>query len=178
MARICGVETYVLRFWETQFPQLKPNKSGTGQRLYRRNDVELALRIKQLVHEQGFTLAGARQALSGGVAGPRAVPAPVAVTAEAPVKDAERTLAALAEIKSGLRAIVAMMTGPVGDVAAESAAAMAQAVPAEMPAVEMPETPQIAEPAQAELDGEPAQKRRRARVAVMPSLMGSLFPLE
>ena len=63
VARICGVKTYVLRFWETQFPQLKPNKSGTGQRLYRRSEVELALRIKQLVHEEGYTLAGARQAL-------------------------------------------------------------------------------------------------------------------
>jgi len=62
-ARICGVKTYVLRFWETQFPQLKPNKSGTGQRLYRRRDVELAVRIKQLVHEEGYTLAGARQVL-------------------------------------------------------------------------------------------------------------------
>ena len=40
VARICEVETYVLRFWETQFPQLKPNKSGAGQRLYRRRDVE------------------------------------------------------------------------------------------------------------------------------------------
>jgi DNA-binding transcriptional MerR regulator len=63
VARICGVETYVLRFWETQFPQLKPNKSGTGQRLYRRHDVELALKIKHLVHVEGYTLAGARQAL-------------------------------------------------------------------------------------------------------------------
>ena len=63
VARICGVETYVLRFWETQFPQLKPNKSGTGQRLYRRRDVELALKIKHLVHTEGYTLAGARQAL-------------------------------------------------------------------------------------------------------------------
>ena len=63
VARICGVEPYVLRFWETQFPNLKPNKGGTGQRLYRRREVELALRIKQLVHEQGYTLAGARQAL-------------------------------------------------------------------------------------------------------------------
>jgi DNA-binding transcriptional MerR regulator len=62
-ARLCGVESYVLRFWETQFPQLKPNKSGSGQRLYRRRDVELALRIKQLVHEEGYTLAGARQVL-------------------------------------------------------------------------------------------------------------------
>src|ERR1019366_8872946 len=61
VARICAVEPYVLRFWETQFPQLKPNKSGTGQRLYRRREVELALRIKQLVHHEGYTLAGARQ---------------------------------------------------------------------------------------------------------------------
>ena len=63
VARICEVEPYVLRFWETQFPNLKPNKGGTGQRLYRRREVELALRIKQLVHNEGYTLAGARQAL-------------------------------------------------------------------------------------------------------------------
>jgi DNA-binding transcriptional MerR regulator len=63
VARICGVEPYVLRFWETQFPALKPNKGGTGQRLYRRREVELAVRIKQLVHHEGYTLAGARQAL-------------------------------------------------------------------------------------------------------------------
>lgn len=63
VARLCGLEAYVLRFWESQFPQLKPNKSGTGQRLYRRRDVELVLEIKQLVHGKGYTLAGARQAL-------------------------------------------------------------------------------------------------------------------
>src|ERR1700728_5411253 len=69
VARLCGVEPYVLRFWETQFPNLKPNKGGTGQRLYRRREVELALRIKQLVHQEGYTLAGARHALE---AAPRA----------------------------------------------------------------------------------------------------------
>jgi DNA-binding transcriptional MerR regulator len=63
VARICGVETYVLRFWETQFPQLKPNKGGTGQRLYRRREVELALDIKRLVHREGYTIAGAKQVL-------------------------------------------------------------------------------------------------------------------
>jgi len=63
VARICGLETYVLRFWESQFPQLKPNKSGTGQRLYRRREVELVLEIKRLVHTEGYTLNGARQAL-------------------------------------------------------------------------------------------------------------------
>jgi DNA-binding transcriptional MerR regulator len=66
VARLCGVETYVLRFWESQFPQLKPNKSGTGQRLYRRRDVEMALEIKRLVHAEGYTLAGARANLEQG----------------------------------------------------------------------------------------------------------------
>jgi DNA-binding transcriptional MerR regulator len=63
VAEICRLEPYVLRFWETQFPQLKPNKSGAGQRLYRRREVELVLEIKRLVHNEGYTLAGARQAL-------------------------------------------------------------------------------------------------------------------
>ena len=58
VAELCGVETYVLRFWESQFPQLKPNKSGTGQRLYRRRDVEMAMEIKRLVHAEGYTLVG------------------------------------------------------------------------------------------------------------------------
>ena len=66
VARICEVKTYVLRFWETQFPQLKPNKSGTGQRLYRKRDVEVALEIKRLVHGEGYTLLGARQTLEQG----------------------------------------------------------------------------------------------------------------
>jgi DNA-binding transcriptional MerR regulator len=63
VAKLCGVAAYVLRFWETEFPQLKPNKGGTGQRLYRRKDVEMALRIKSLLYEQGYTIPGARQAL-------------------------------------------------------------------------------------------------------------------
>lgn len=63
VARLCNVPTYVLRFWQTEFPQLAPKKSSTGQRLFRRKDVEMALRIKQLLYEEGFTIAGARQQL-------------------------------------------------------------------------------------------------------------------
>ncbi len=63
VARLCKVQSYVLRFWESEFPQLKPNKSGTGQRLYRKRDVEMALQIKHLLHEEGYTIAGARQLL-------------------------------------------------------------------------------------------------------------------
>ncbi len=63
VSRLCGLPSYVLRFWETEFPQLKPTKSGTGQRMYRRLDVEGVLRIKNLLYDQGFTIAGARQQL-------------------------------------------------------------------------------------------------------------------
>jgi DNA-binding transcriptional MerR regulator len=63
VARICEVPAYVLRFWESEFPQLKPNKGGTGQRLYRRRDVELALRVKTLLYDEGYTIPGARSVL-------------------------------------------------------------------------------------------------------------------
>jgi DNA-binding transcriptional MerR regulator len=63
VATLCHLPAYVLRFWESEFPQLKPVKSSTGQRMYRRRDVENVLRIKQLLYEQGFTISGARQQL-------------------------------------------------------------------------------------------------------------------
>lgn len=64
VARLCRLPAYVLRFWETEFPQLRPTKSSTGQRMYRRPDVENVLRIKGLLYEEGFTIPGARQHLS------------------------------------------------------------------------------------------------------------------
>ena len=63
VARLCRLPASVLRFWETEFPQLKPTKSNTGQRMYRRADVEHVLQIKDLLYTRGFTIAGARQAL-------------------------------------------------------------------------------------------------------------------
>ena len=63
VARLCAIPAYVLRFWETEFPQLKPNKGGTGQRLYRKRDVELAMEIKRLLYDQKFTIPGARHIL-------------------------------------------------------------------------------------------------------------------
>lgn len=63
VSRLCALPSYVLRFWETEFPQLKPPKSGTGQRTYRRADVESVLRIKKLLYNEGFTIAGARTQL-------------------------------------------------------------------------------------------------------------------
>ncbi|MGA2345324.1 MAG: MerR family transcriptional regulator [Candidatus Sulfotelmatobacter sp.] len=63
VATLCHLPAYVLRFWESEFPQLKPVKSNTGQRMYRKRDVESVLRIKQLLYQQGFTISGARQQL-------------------------------------------------------------------------------------------------------------------
>ncbi len=63
VARLCRLPAYVLRFWETEFSQLKPVKSNTGQRMYRQRDVESVLRIKKLLYDEGFTIAGARQQL-------------------------------------------------------------------------------------------------------------------
>ncbi|HET6169424.1 MAG TPA: MerR family transcriptional regulator [Terracidiphilus sp.] len=116
VARICGIETYVLRFWETQFPQLKPNKSGTGQRLYRRRDVELAVEIDRLVHKQGYTLAGARQALEGG-----ARRAPVANAAEAKPEMAVRATDATAprlDLRPDLRAVIQQARAELREISA------------------------------------------------------------
>ncbi len=63
VASLCRLPAYVLRFWESEFPQLKPVKSSTGQRMYRQRDVENVLRIRKLLYDEGFTIAGARQQL-------------------------------------------------------------------------------------------------------------------
>src|SRR4026207_981832 len=61
---IVGVEAYVLRFWETEFPNFAPEKSKAGHRVYKRKDVENVLRIKELLYDRGFTIAGARKQLA------------------------------------------------------------------------------------------------------------------
>ena len=66
VAEITGVQAYVLRFWEKEFGALRPQKSKSGQRRYRRAEIELVLRIKELLWERKFTIAGARSELRGG----------------------------------------------------------------------------------------------------------------
>ena len=63
VSRIVGVETYVLRYWETEFPQLSPKKSGSGHRMYRRKEVEQLLLIRDLLYERQYTIKGARNYL-------------------------------------------------------------------------------------------------------------------
>ncbi len=64
VSRLTRTPQYVLRFWETQFPMLKPKKSPTGHRMFRRKEVELILEIKKLLYQEGFTIEGARKHLS------------------------------------------------------------------------------------------------------------------
>lgn len=80
VAKFTGVKTHVLRYWETEFSAIRPNKSRSNQRLYRKQDVELILHLKDLLYNQGFTIAGARKKL-------REKPEP-AVVESAPVQAA------------------------------------------------------------------------------------------
>jgi DNA-binding transcriptional MerR regulator len=111
VAKICSVEPYVLRFWETQFPSLKPNKGGTGQRLYRRREVELALRIKQLVHNEGYTLAGARQALESAPR-PKVKQGMLALTNEQAQQRLEAATAAIGRARAELRELAKQLALP------------------------------------------------------------------
>jgi DNA-binding transcriptional MerR regulator len=63
VSKIVGVKPYVLRYWENEFPLLRPEKNEAGQRRYRRKDVEMALKIKSLLYEQRYTIAGAKRRL-------------------------------------------------------------------------------------------------------------------
>src|SRR5271168_4185583 len=101
VSRLCHLPAYVLRFWETEFPQLKPVKSSTGQRMYRRKDVENVLHIKQLLYEEGFTIVGARQQLRSETKadkGQAAIPFPAQSPAE------------MQRIRQGLREILNLLS--------------------------------------------------------------------
>src|ERR1700746_1777384 len=64
VSRLTATKTFVLRYWETEFPTLQPVKSPSGHRLYRRDDIETVFEIKRLLYEEGFTIAGARKHLA------------------------------------------------------------------------------------------------------------------
>jgi len=97
VSSLSRLPAYVLRFWETEFPQLKPTKGSTGQRMYRRKDVENVLLIKRLLYEEGYTIAGAREKLkvdSKPIKGQPVLPFPK----KRPVDDLKRVRQGLQEI--------------------------------------------------------------------------------
>jgi DNA-binding transcriptional MerR regulator len=70
VCELAGVQAHVLRYWETEFPMLAPQKNRAGQRTYRRRDVEIALRIKELLYDEQYTIAGAKKKLASEIRGP------------------------------------------------------------------------------------------------------------
>lgn len=104
VAKLCRLPAYVLRFWETEFSQLKPVKSSTGQRMYRRNDVEMALHIKRLLYHEGLTIPGARQHL---LAERKAARNQTALPFAAP-RDQE----GLRRVRNGLKEILTLLSKP------------------------------------------------------------------
>jgi DNA-binding transcriptional MerR regulator len=101
VARLCRLPAYVLRFWETEFPQLKPGKSNTGQRMYRRRDVETVVQIRKLLYEDGFTIAGARQLL-------RAESRPSKSQTPLPFRPPSRD--GLRQVRQGLKEILGLLS--------------------------------------------------------------------
>jgi DNA-binding transcriptional MerR regulator len=110
VSEIVGVQPHVLRYWETEFRSIRPQKSSKGQRVYSRRDVEKLLRVKDLLKNQGFTIAGARKRLSEAVDAVALAPAPVAVVDE---PSADRSGKDMRKELLGLRQELVRMLGEI-----------------------------------------------------------------
>ena len=110
VSRLANVKTFVLRFWEEEFPMLQPFKSPSGRRLYRQEDVDLVLKIRRLLYDEGFTIAGARRFLQdteNGSAEPNAngdVPLP---SAESSTAQLNRKM--LLDLRDSLRSFLTLL---------------------------------------------------------------------
>ncbi len=108
VCEITDTQPYVLRYWESEFPALAPAKNSSGQRIYRRRDIETVLRIKQLLYEEGFTIAGAKKKLEAEMAGRVVTPLPPGEAPPAPEAGADR-VAALRQVREQLREILTLL---------------------------------------------------------------------
>jgi DNA-binding transcriptional MerR regulator len=102
VANAVGVETHVLRYWETEFRSIRPQKSSRGQRVYSRRDVETLMRVKELLYDRGFTIAGARKQLRDGGIEPRE-------PADPTLRGAARMKTALTEIRKEILSLLDQM---------------------------------------------------------------------
>jgi DNA-binding transcriptional MerR regulator len=126
VASLVGVEPHVLRYWEREFRSIRPTKSAKGQRVYSRRDVENLMRVRELLYQEGFTIAGAKKKLERGPAriGSTEVTREASREAEAKAeKQAEKTLerAANAEGSKRVRAVLSEMRAEVEAFLAELA---------------------------------------------------------
>jgi DNA-binding transcriptional MerR regulator len=120
VCEITDTQPYVLRYWESEFPALAPAKNSSGQRIYRRKDIETVLRIKQLLYEEGFTIAGAKKRLETEMGGRGTTPSAMAnlpetvvtnVAASVPEAPAgvDDTRALLMEVRDQLRGMLTLL---------------------------------------------------------------------
>jgi DNA-binding transcriptional MerR regulator len=118
VCEITDTQPYVLRYWESEFPALAPAKNSSGQRIYRRKDIETVLRIKQLLYEEGFTIAGAKKRLETEQGGRGATPSAMASLPDTVVKNvevpaadpaADNTRTVLLEVRNTLREILTLL---------------------------------------------------------------------
>jgi len=116
VCEITDTQPYVLRYWESEFPALAPAKNSSGQRIYRRKEIETVLRIKQLLYDEGFTIAGAKKRLEAEMGGRGPTPQAMAsqpdaedrVTSHTPAEpDPSRAL--LFEVRDQLREILTLL---------------------------------------------------------------------
>lgn len=104
VCELCGVEPHVLRFWEAEFRILSPTRNRSGQRIYRQKDLEMVERIKQLLYDEGYTIAGARKLLVSNKADTEGLP----LFKPAPKPERKEVVR---EIKQGLQEILTILDG-------------------------------------------------------------------
>jgi len=109
VSKLTGVEPYVLRFWEGEFPMLSPKKTSSGQRQYRRKDVQTVLEIKRLLYDEGYTIAGARRVLRQRARQKKQTPKPQSQPALPFSSNPGQHAAHLATIKKELREILTLL---------------------------------------------------------------------
>jgi len=111
VCEITDTQPYVLRYWESEFPALAPAKNSSGQRIYRRKDIETVLRIKQLLYDEGFTIAGAKKKLEAEASGRGPTPETLAGGADASSSSApeDRSRNVLHEVRDQLREILTLL---------------------------------------------------------------------
>jgi DNA-binding transcriptional MerR regulator len=113
VCEITDTQPYVLRYWESEFPALAPAKNSSGQRIYRRRDIETVLRIKQLLYDEGFTIAGAKKRLESEMQGRVETPQPAPTGNGGGAGAAEREAAgrddAIKQLREGLREILTLL---------------------------------------------------------------------
>ena len=111
VCEITDTQPYVLRYWESEFPALAPAKNSSGQRIYRRKDIETVLRIKQLLYDEGFTIAGAKKRLETEMSGKGGTTAEAATAAPAPPAEPadDRTRTVLFEVRDQIREMLTLL---------------------------------------------------------------------